>query len=81
MEGWMGAAYQAQSELDSAVRRQDAWGRICEILTESFRGRHAVCTCCQQKGTQALSFSKVSSTQNVLDLGFTLRRFQHTLNM
>jgi len=40
-----------------------------------------VCTCSQQKEAQALFFSKVSSTENVLDLNLMLRFSQNTLNI
>jgi len=38
---WMdGSNLPALSTLDSAVRREDAWGRICKMLTKLFRGHH-----------------------------------------
>lgn len=82
VDGWMdGSSLPVQSKLDSAVRMEDVWGRICKILTKSFRGHHAVCTCFHIRQTQALSFSKASSTEHVVDLNLTLKFSQQTPNM
>lgn len=79
---WMdGSSLPAQSKLNSAVRMEDIWGQICKTLTKSFRGHHVVCTCFHQRLSQALSFSKVSSTEHVVDLNLILRVSQQTLSM
>lgn len=78
---WMCQSLPAQSKLYRAVRMKKIWGRFCKILTKSFRGHHAVCTCFHQRQSQALSFFKVSSTEHVVDLNLMLRVSQQTLNM